>query len=170
MQYSEFVVGDAFASLHKCGTDATRRVKNGASRQIHKLPLAALFADHATPDAPANRTDITNGSGASLIGNDFTFLYGTRRFRIAPKFVLARMRGQEIRVAELSNGKLMSWYEDREIQTVETGLKLTEDHRRSRKYFGKDTNAGGRNPWTHGFFDNPGKPVWRALWDANHCG
>jgi Helix-turn-helix domain len=100
-----------------------------------------------------------------IIGNDYTFSFGGRRYQIARDHAQAGMRHQQLRVELRLNGELHARYQQRYLNIAECGARVTAAVEAVRKPVRKDHNAGGKSGWMQGFFDRPSPPLWKAIGD-----
>lgn len=100
-----------------------------------------------------------------VIGNDYTFSLGGRRYQINRPEIQAAMRRRQLRVEVRLDGELKARYEGRYVGVHECGMRETAVAPKASKPVRKDHNAGGRSNWMDGFFDRPSPPLWRLLKD-----
>lgn len=100
-----------------------------------------------------------------VIGNDYTFSFGGRRYQIAREDAQAGMRHQQLRVELRLNGDLQARYQGRYLRIGECGATEVAPQPAMRKPVRKDHNAGGKSNWMHGFFDRPSPPLWKLIGD-----
>jgi hypothetical protein len=98
-----------------------------------------------------------------VIGNDYTFSFGGRRYQIARSGVQAGMRRQPVRVELRLDGELRARYQGRYVEVGECGARVIAAEPGRCKPVRKDHNAGGRSQWMRGFFDRPSPPLWKSL-------
>ena len=100
-----------------------------------------------------------------VIGNDYTFSFGGRRYQINRPDIQAAMRRQQLRVELRLDGELKARYEGRYVGIHECGMRETAVAPKESKPVRRDHNAGGRSNWMQGFFDRPSPPLWKSLKD-----
>ena len=98
-----------------------------------------------------------------VIGNDYTFSFGGRRYQIIRSEIQSRMRRQRLRVELRLDGELRARYEGRYVAIQECGMGEIAVVPAASKPVRKDHNAGGRSSWMDGFFDRPSPPLWKSF-------
>jgi len=99
-----------------------------------------------------------------VIGNDYTFSFGGRRYQIGRSEIHAGMRRQRLRVELRLDGELKARYEGRYIAHHECGgMPEIAVVPAAGKPVRKDHNARGRSSWMNGFFDRPSPPLWKSV-------
>ena len=100
-----------------------------------------------------------------VIGNDYTFSFGGRRYQIARGKVQAGMRRQRLRVEVRLDGELKGRYQGQYLEIQECGAPRPAPPPKASKPVRKDHNAGGRSSWMQGFFDRPSPALWKSIGD-----
>ena len=100
-----------------------------------------------------------------MIGNDYTFSFAGRRYRILRSQVQTGMRHQRLRVELRLDGQLKACYEGLYLEIEECGLLPSAAESKPSQPVRKDHNAGGRSHWMQGFFDRPSPPLWKCVAD-----
>jgi transposase len=100
-----------------------------------------------------------------VIGNDYTFSFGGRRYQIVRSAVQTGMRRQRLRVELRLDGELKARYQGHYVEIGECGMRDVTIAPAVNKEIRKDHNAGGRSSWMKGFFDRPSPPLWKSIGD-----
>jgi transposase len=98
-----------------------------------------------------------------VIGNDYTFSFGGRRYQILRPAVQAGMRRQRLRVELRLDGELKARYQGHYLDIGECGAAPIPPPPKPSKSVRKDHNAGGKSHWMDGFFDRPSPPLWKSI-------
>jgi transposase len=98
-----------------------------------------------------------------VIGNDYTFSFGGRRYQIQRAQVQAGMRRQRVRVELRLDGELKARYQGSYVEIGECGARPIAAEPKPSHPVRKDHNAGGKSHWMNGFFDRPSPPLWKCL-------
>src|ERR1041384_76553 len=126
----------------------------------------ADFANHHRPLTPQlDLAAILSHVEERVIGNDYTFSFGGRRYQIERSEIKAGMRRQRLRVELRLDGELKARYEGCYVAIHECGMREVAVAPAASKPVRKDHNVGGRSNWMKGFFDRPCPPLWKSLRD-----
>ncbi len=98
-----------------------------------------------------------------VIGNDYTFSFAGRRYRIVRDQVTTSMRGQRLRLELHLEGDLKARYQGRSVDLADCVGGLEKIPPQPSKPVRKDHNAGGKSDWMQGFFDRPAAPLWSLI-------
>ncbi len=98
-----------------------------------------------------------------VIGNDYSFSFGGRRYQIARADAQAGMRHQRLRVELRLSGDLKARYQGRYLNIAECAARAVAPHPTARQSVRKDHNADGKSSWMQGFFDRPSPPLWKLI-------
>ena len=101
------------------------------------------------------------------VGNDYTFSFAGRRYRIGRADVKAGMRGNSLRIELHLRGTLRARFEGVYAEVSECGAKAPVAAKPGGKPARKDHNWGGKSDWMDGFFERPGPELWQAVQIAN---
>jgi len=124
----------------------------------------ADFANHHRPLTPQlDLASILSYVEERVIGNDYTFSFGGRRYQIERSEIQADMRRQQLRMELRLDGELKARYEGRYVSIHECGVPEIVSSPVASKSIRKDHNAGGRSNWMDGFFDRPSPPLWKSF-------
>ena len=100
-----------------------------------------------------------------VIGNDYTFSFAGRHFRILRTVVEAGMRRQRLRIELRLDGELKARYQGRYLEIGECDARAVPAAPKPAKPVRKDHNAGGRSHWMQGFFNRPSPALWKCIGD-----
>ena len=122
------------------------------------------FANHHRPLTPQlDLASILSHVEERVIGNDYTFCFGGRRYQIERAEIQAGMRRQRLRVELRLEGELKARYEGRYLSIHECGQPEIAWAPVTGKSVRKDHNAAGRSSWMDDFFDRPSPPLWKSF-------
>jgi hypothetical protein len=124
------------------------------------------FPNHHRPlTEQLNLATILSHVEERVIGNDYTFSFGGRRYQIGRSEIQAGMRRQRLRVELRLDGELKARYEGRYLFIHECGMPEIAVVPAASQPVRKNHNAGGRSSWMNGFFDRPSPPLWKSIRD-----
>jgi hypothetical protein len=170
------------------GTDQDRLVKHLRLAKVKTLQDANKFLEaeywpewnerfarplDSVPDLHRALTPQIDLAGAlshvehRMLGNDYTFSFGGRRYQIARQQVQAGMRGKSLRIELHLSGALRARFEGEYVDVGECGTKPPAAAKPAGKECRKDHNRGGKSDWMDGFFERPGPELWQAVDIAN---
>jgi len=130
----------------------------------HFAQPVADFPNHHRPlTPPLHLASILCHVEERVIGNDYTFSFGGRRYQIQRSQVQAGMRRQRVRVELRLDGELKARYQGHYVEIGECGVRPVPEEPKQTQQVRKDHNAGGKSHWMDGFFDRPSPPLWKSI-------
>jgi hypothetical protein len=127
-------------------------------------PIAEFPNQHRPLGPHLDLAGILCHAAERVIGNDYTFSFASRPFRIARPDIQAGMRRQRLRVEVRLDGEIYARYQGRYLSIERCSplrpcVQESKPHQPPRR----DHNAGGKSAWMDGFFDRPAPLLWRSL-------
>jgi transposase len=122
------------------------------------------FPDHHRPlTEPLDLAAILSHVEERVIGNDYTFSFAGRRYRILHAAAEAGMRRQRLRIELRLDGELKARYQGRYLEIGECDARPVPAEPKPAKPVRKNHNAGGRSNWMQDFFNRPSPPLWKCI-------